>query len=123
MLRFAKQSERDEDDRGAPRQDPPRAIGMSLIKQPMPEPLEIAAQGTPNPNATKFTLNRVVATQGKTYRDASSAEVEWVKRLLGIAGVTQVFALNNFISITKTPEADWTVIGPQIEQVLGQAFA
>jgi hypothetical protein len=88
----------------------------------MVEPLEISVQGTPNPNATKFTLNRVVATQGKTYREAANAEVEWARRLVGIAGVTQVFALNNFVSVTKAPEADWNVIGPQVEQILQQAF-
>ena len=88
----------------------------------MAEPLEVSVQGTPNPNAAKFTLNRIVATQGKTYRDAASAEAEWAKRLLAIAGVTQVFAVNNFISVSKISEADWNVLGPQIEQVLRQAF-
>ena len=89
----------------------------------MSEPLEITVQGTPNPHAAKFTLNRVVAAQGKTYRDAASADAAWAKQLLGIAGVTQLFAVNNFISIQKTPEAHWGVISPQVEQVLRQAFA
>ena len=89
----------------------------------MTEPLEISIQGTPNPNAAKFTLNRVVATQGQTYRDAASAESAWVKQLLGIHGVTQIFTINNFISVTKTSEADWNVIGPEIERILKQAFA
>ena len=89
----------------------------------MAEPLEISVEGTPNPNAAKFTLNRVVATQGKTYRDAASTDAEWAKQLLRIAGVTQVFALNNFVSVNKTPETDWNVITPQIEHVLKQAFA
>ena len=79
-------------------------------------------QGTPNPNAIKVTLNRVVATQGKTYRDAASADVGWVQQILSIAGVTQVFAINNFISVTKRPEADWNVINPQLEQIVQHAF-
>ena len=89
----------------------------------MTEPLTIMPQGTPNPNAAKFTLNRVVAAQGITYRDAASAEADWAKQLLGVAGVTQVFALNTFISVNKAPEADWTVIGPQVEAILRRAFA
>ena len=103
----------------------------------MSEPVQISAQGTPNPNAAKFLLNRVVAAQGTTYRlpaapqnvggaqagDAASAGAAWAAQLLQIPGVTQVFALNNFISVTKRPEGDWNVIGPQIEQVLRQAFA
>ena len=89
----------------------------------MAAPLEIIVQGTPNPNAAKFTLNRVVATQGTTYRDAVSAGTDWAKRLLGIAGVTQVFAIHNFISVNKAPDADWHTIGPEVERVLKQAFA
>jgi len=89
----------------------------------MAEPLTISTQGTPNPNAAKFTLNRVVATQGTTYRDVATADVAWAKQLLGIAGVVQVFTVNNFISITKTPDADWNAIGPRVEQVLQQLFA
>ena len=86
------------------------------------QPLEISVQGTPNPNAAKFTLNRVVATQGATYRDAAGAAAAWAKELLGIPGVTQVFAINNFISVTKRPEADWSLIGPRVEQILRKAF-
>ena len=89
----------------------------------MSDPLEIVAQGTPNPNAVKFTLNRMVATQGKTYRDPASAETSWAKDLLQIPGVIQVFAINNFVSVNKQPEADWNVVGPQVEQVLRKVFA
>ena len=88
----------------------------------MNEPLEISVQGTPNPNAAKFTLNRIVAAQGTTYRDAAAADAAWAKELLSLAGVTQVFTVNNFISVTKAPEADWNVLAPQVEAVLQRAF-
>ena len=101
----------------------------------MAEPLAISVQPTPNPNAAKFTLNRIVSTQGKTFRlpappvggaqagDAATTDVAWATQLLKIAGVTQVFALNNFISVTKASDADWDAIAPEIERVLTQAFA
>jgi len=100
----------------------------------MADPLAIRAEGTPNPNAAKFTLNRVVAAQGKTYRlpaapgaaqagDATGAMPEWARQLLAIPGVAQVFGVNDFISVTKRPEADWEAIGPQVEQVLRRVFA
>ena len=89
----------------------------------MAEPLEITVQGTPNPTAATCTLNRVVAAQGTTYRDAASSQVGWAQQLLQIPGVEQVFAINNFVSVNKNPEADWNVIGPQAEQILQQAFA
>ena len=88
----------------------------------MAEPLEISVQGTPNPNAAKFTLNRIVAAQGATYRDAASAGAAWARELLGLAGVTQVFTVNNFISVTKAPEADWNILAPQVEAVLQRVF-
>lgn len=89
----------------------------------MTEPLDIAVQATPNPNAAKFTLNRVVTTQGTTYRQAPAPAPEWAVRILGISGVTQVFALNTFITVNKTSEGDWNIIAPQVAQVLQQAFA
>ena len=88
----------------------------------MAEPLEIAIQSTPNPNAAKFTLNRVIATQGTTYRTAAEAGTEWAKQLLAIPGVAQLFAVNNFISVTKTPEGDWNILAPQVEQLLRRVF-
>ncbi len=79
----------------------------------MADPLDMTIQGTPNPNAAKFTLNRVVVTQGTTYRppageagDAAAGVPAWAQDVLRIPGVTQVFALNNFISVTKTGDAD-----------------
>jgi hypothetical protein len=89
----------------------------------MSDAVVITAQPTPNPNAAKFTLNRIVATQGRTYREAAGTEAEWAKRLLEITGITQIFALNNFVSITKTSDADWNVLGPEVERILREAFA
>lgn len=100
----------------------------------MAELLTIASHGTPNPNAVKFTLNRTVAAKGTTYRlpaapgaaqagDAASAEAPWVKQLLALEGVTQVFTLNDFVSVTKSSGTDWNVVGPKIEAILRQAFA
>jgi len=95
-------------------------------------PLEISIQGTPNPQAAKFTLNRDVAARGTTYRRAPSAasatnaagegQPPWAAQLLELPGITQIFALNNFIAITKTPEAEWDTITPQAERILRQAF-
>ena len=89
----------------------------------MSAPLEMTMDATPNPNAAKFSLNRTVSTQGATYRDPAATEPAWAKQLLAIPGVTQVFAIRNFISVSKRADAEWGVIGPQVERVLRQAFA
>ena len=89
----------------------------------MASDLEVVVEGTPNPNAVKFTLNRTVSAQGKTYRDAATAEAEWIKELLGIAGVTQVFMVSTFVSLTKSPAGSWEEIVPRTEGILRRAFA
>ena len=89
----------------------------------MPDPLEIVVDGTPNPNAVKFTLNRIVATTGETYRgDPATVAAPWAKALLSIPGVVGVFGINNFISVNKTPDADWDVIVPKAEAALKTVF-
>jgi len=89
----------------------------------MAEPLSIVVEPTPNPNALKLTLNRVVATKGETYRgDPAAAAAPWAKALLGIPGVLGVYGINNFISMNKTPDAQWQVIVPQAESALRQVF-
>ena len=80
-------------------------------------------QATPNPNAVKFTLDRVVSPQGKTYRDPSAADADWAKRLLALPGIVQVFTVNNFVSITKKAEAEWEALIPQVSDVLNQSLA
>ena len=89
----------------------------------MTMPLELSAQATPNPNAIKYTLNRVIASRGVTYREAAGEGPDWAKRLLGVAGIAQVFAMHNFISVTKRPDADWNQLGPAVERVLRDVFA
>ena len=88
----------------------------------MASDVKVIVEDTPNPNAVKFTLNRTVSAQGKTYRDAATADVEWIKRLLAIAGVTQVFTVSNFISITKNPSVRWETIIPPAETIVRSAF-
>lgn len=89
----------------------------------MPEPLEILVDGTPNPNAVKFTLNRTVATKGETYRgDPSAIAAPWAKALLSIPGIVGVFGINNFISVNKAPEASWEMIVPTAQDALRNAF-
>lgn len=88
----------------------------------MAEPLQVSVSPTPNPNAIKLTLNRVVSAQGRTYRAGAPADAAWAQALLAVSGVAAVYGVNNFISINKQPEASWETIVPQAEAALQQAF-
>jgi hypothetical protein len=89
------------------------------------EPIGVWTEPTPNPNALKFTLNRTV-TEGrsKTYASPEAAEASpLAKKLFEIAGVKSVFFLNNFITVTRQPDADWVALARQVEERIRAHYA
>lgn len=90
----------------------------------MTDPLTVTVQPTPNVNALKFVLNRRV-TEGRsqTFTDAAAAAVPLARELLGIAGVRQVFFLNDFITVTRAEGADWDAVVPRAESLIRQHLA
>jgi len=86
--------------------------------------MRISCQPTPNVHALKFTLDRRV-TQGRseTYTSVEQAKDEPLARtLLEIPGVRMVFLLNDFITVTRDPSADWEAIVPEVERRLRAHF-
>jgi len=82
--------------------------------------LTIEVQPTPNVNALKFVTNRRV-TEGRsqTFRSAGDAAASpLAAALLQIPGVVQVFFLNDFITVTRDPTADWNTIAGEVERVI-----
>jgi hypothetical protein len=83
-------------------------------------------QATPNPNAGKFTVDRPVleGTASKTFHSEADASANPVAlALFRIEGVSSLFIVDDFITVTKTASADWTELVPRvvaaIEQTLG----
>ena len=83
----------------------------------MAAPFQIGT--TPNPNSIRVGLSDSKFPKPTTYRSAQEAAAEpIVQALFGIPGITQVFTLNNFITISKDPAADWGKIEPKVAEVL-----
>ncbi|MEE8487189.1 MAG: NifU N-terminal domain-containing protein [Gemmatimonadota bacterium] len=86
---------------------------------------DVQVQGTPNPNAAKFVLERsVLGDEGRTYFDAESAEHDSLAaRLFRVAGVRALFMVDNFITVTKADESSWDdmvdTIRTSIQEELG----
>lgn len=79
-------------------------------------PLQIVVEPTPNPNSMKFTLNKAVAQKGEFYSTPVQGEQNpLAKKLFALPGVAAVFFLNNFVTITRQPTAEWE---PLIELVM-----
>jgi hypothetical protein len=88
-------------------------------------PLEVTPQHTPNPNALKFNLSAPIAPgKSRSYASkASAASDPLAARLFDIPGVSQVFMLNDFITVTKSSDADWEEIQGPAEAVILAEFA
>ncbi len=88
------------------------------------EAITIDVQPTPNINAMKFILSRRI-TEGRsqTFRSPEeAANSPLASALFAIPGVVQVFFLNNFITLTRTAEADWPEIISQAETLIQTHF-
>jgi len=71
---------------------------------------------TPNPNALKVSVGAALTAKPVTFASAASAAGHpLASALFAIPGVASVFIFNNYVTITKSPEADWGGIEAQIE--------
>ncbi len=87
-------------------------------------PVEVFAEPTPNPNSMKFTLDRRVAEKGQSFNSPGEADQSpLARRLFEIRGVRGVFLLNNFISVSRDPAADWGGLVPEVEAAIRAHFA
>lgn len=76
-------------------------------------------QPTPNPNAVKLILDRVIADCPTSFLNAASGSKHPIaSRLFAINGVTGLLLLGDFVTVTKTPEARWADITKRVEQAL-----
>lgn len=91
----------------------------------MPEP-SISVQGTPNPNAAKFTLDRplVEGNASRSYFDAeSAADDPLARRLFELEGVDSLLIVDNFVTVTKAPPISWDELIPRVEVAIREALA
>lgn len=64
---------------------------------------------TPNPHALKFILNeKLLNVETRQYADKASAEKDpFAKGIFEIDGVVSVFYMDRFVTIEKSPDANW----------------
>ena len=65
---------------------------------------------TPNANAFKVTVPSPFCNGSKIISSKEKATTPVSKALIEIPGVVSLFFLNDFVTITKKPEADWEPI-------------
>ncbi len=82
--------------------------------------LQITVEGTPNPHAAKFVLDRDIPGEGsRSYFDPeSAAEDPLAARLFEVDGVRALLIVENFITVTKTATLEWPELLDEIEAAI-----
>jgi hypothetical protein len=79
--------------------------------------MPVRFQATPNPNAGKFVVGRPVV-EGKAsksyYSSVQAAADPIAAPLFGIDGVVSLFMVEDFITVTKRPDAEWRDLAPRV---------
>jgi hypothetical protein len=76
----------------------------------------VTPEGTPNPNAVKFSLDRAATDRrSETFRAGSDpANSPLGAKIFALDGVTNVFLTSNFVSVTKEDDAAWDDLLPAV---------
>ncbi len=81
---------------------------------------DIIIHPTPNPNSLKFTAigASIIPAGMLAFSSATEANDHDLGRaLFGLEGVTNVFAVPQFLTITKAPATDWDGLVEEIKRI------
>lgn len=65
---------------------------------------------TPNPDAMKFTLDVKLPGMFDAKSPTDAADSPFVSAVFAADGVAAVFGVNDFVTVTRTPGAEWDPI-------------
>jgi len=88
-------------------------------------PPAVSFEATPNPNAMKFVVSgRLVVEQGSLIWGSAeeAADHPLGQALFSIPGVVSVFAVNDFVTITKDAAAPWGQLTHPIVEAIQRAL-
>ncbi len=73
-------------------------------------------QPSPNPNAMRFQLD-VTLPATLSFNSADDAEGNpFARQVFATAGVAAIFGVNDFVTVTRRPGADWDPIVAAVQQ-------
>jgi len=83
----------------------------------MSDRVHLIAEPTASPDTVKLVANRMLS-EGAGESFASAAEARGhplAEAVFSVPGVARLYILGDFMTITKSPQADWQRIGPVIQ--------
>lgn len=87
--------------------------------------VRVSVEGTPNPNAAKFVLDRAAfgAESRSYFRPIESGVDPLAERLFTIRGVVALLMAEDFITVTKSEDSEWSDIVETIEEIIRSELA
>ena len=86
------------------------------IEKPTVGPIQV--RQTPNPNALKFVLPGVRFAASRNYSLGDAVDEPLAARLLTLEGVYNVFLAQDFVTVNKVPQVDWSLLQVAVERIL-----
>ncbi|HLR65799.1 NifU N-terminal domain-containing protein [Virgibacillus alimentarius] len=79
----------------------------------------VRAETTPNPNALKFTTDKLIfeGNDSISVMTGDKSEYDILNDLMQLDGVDNVFGYQNFITVNKQFDAEWDNLTPKVEEV------
>ena len=75
---------------------------------------------TPNPNATKYTLDVTLPATLNFANAEAAADHPFAAAVFECEGVASIFGVKDFVTVTRRPGADWGPINAAVEAAAAQ---
>jgi len=80
----------------------------------------VRAEGTPNPNALKFTTDKLIfeGSNSISVMPGDTSEYEILNDLMKLEGVDNVFGYQNFITVNKFFDVEWDDLADKVIKIM-----
>lgn len=81
--------------------------------------MSVRPETTPNPNAIKFTTNKLIfeGDASISVMPGDTSEHDILNDLMEVEGVDNVFGYQNFITVNKHFDVEWDELTPKVLEV------
>lgn len=84
--------------------------------------MSIHVESTPNPNAMKFTSDKMIfeGNDSVSVMPGQTSEYAVLNELMELDGVDNVFGYQHFITVNKKFDAEWDSLTGQVEEIISK---
>lgn len=84
--------------------------------------MSVRPETTPNPEAIKFTTNRLIfeGDDSIPVMPGETSEYDILNDLMALDGVDNVFGYQNFITVSKHADVEWDELTKQVIDIFGR---